>query len=161
MRITAEHRYAHDTPTVLKTFTEASEIRLKQQALGARNIRIDECDVDADCANVRFTRELPATVPSLLQSFIQPWNRVQQSEVWQREADGFAAQLVIDIAGVPVDVAGSLNLKQVSGGCINEVCIDVLCGIPFIGKALAEFVAADCERLIAEEYDYITERLDA
>ena len=40
-----------------------------------------------------------------------------------------------------------------------ERCIDIGCGIPFVGKTLAEFVAKDCERLVAEEYDYITERL--
>ena len=145
----------------MATFTDAEEIRLKQKALGARDIRIDECEVDADGASVRFTRELPATVPGLLQRFIQPWNRVEQTEQWQPANDGFDARLVIDIAGVPVDVSGSLRLQPATGGCTNEVCIDVVCGIPFVGTALAEFVAADCKRLIAEEYDYITNRLEA
>ena len=35
------------------------------------------------------------------------------------------------------------------------------CGIPLVGKTLAEFVAKDCKRLIAEEYAYLTERLDS
>ena len=51
------------------------------------------------------------------------------------------------------------HVEPVEGGCINHVRIEVDCGIPFVGKTLAEFVAKDCERIVAEEYDYITERL--
>jgi hypothetical protein len=32
-------------------------------------------------------------------------------------------------------------------------------GIPFVGKTLAEFVATDCKRIVASEYDYIVDRL--
>jgi len=45
------------------------------------------------------------------------------------------------------------------GGCVNRVRLDVKCSIPFVGKTLAVFVAADCERLIADEYEYLTGRL--
>ena len=160
MKIAAQHRYAHDVATVYACFTVAGEIKAKQEALGARKIRVTECDTTADGASVEFDRELPASVPDILQRFIQPWNRVQQTEVWRRTEDGFAAQLTIDISGVPVDVSGTLRLKPAKGGCVNQVRIEVSCGIPFVGKTLAEFVAADCERLVAEEYDYITTRLD-
>jgi len=145
---------------VYGTFTDADEIMAKQQALGARKIRVTTCDKSPDGASVRFDRELPASVPGVLQRFLQPWNRVEQAERWRATEDGFVAELTIDIANVPVDVSGTLKLKPVEGGCVNQVRIDVSCGIPFVGKTLAEFVAADCRRLIAEEYDYITKRLD-
>ena len=57
------------------------------------------------------------------------------------------------------DVEGTLELRPVDDGCVNEVRLVVDCGIPFVGKALAEFVAADCRRLITREYEYITDRL--
>ena len=161
MRITATHRYAHDVAGVYSTFTEADEIKAKQKALGARKIRVTTCDKTATGASVCFERELPATVPGVLQRFLQPWNRVEQSEEWRKTDNGFAAKLTIDIGNVPVDVSGTLKLKPAEGGCVNQVRIDVSCGIPFVGKALAEFVAADCKRLVAEEYDYIRDRLEA
>ena len=161
MKITAQHRYAHDVAAVYATFIDAKAIQAKQKALGARTVRVTECDVGPDKASVMFDRELPATVPDVLRRFIQPWNHVEQSEEWRRTENGFAAQLSLSISGVPVDVSGSLRLKPVEGGCVNQVRIEVRCGIPFVGKTLAEFVAADCERLIAEEYDYITALLDA
>lgn len=159
--ITAKHRYAHDVRAVFALFSDADEIEAKQKALGARKIRVLDCESSSAGARVRFVRELPATVPDVLQRFLQPWNRVEQAEQWRTTADGFVAELTIDIANVPVKVSGTLRLKSLESGCVNDVHIDISCGIPFLGKTLAEFVAADCKRLIAGEYDYITGRLES
>ena len=109
---------------------------------------------------MQLVRELPADVPGVLARFLQPWNTVQQSEQWRSNEDGgYDASLDIDIAGVPVTISGTLELESAEGGCVNHVRIDIDCGIPFVGKTLAEFVAKDCERLVAEEYEYLCERL--
>ena len=160
MEIRRDHEYAHDTDAVYALFTDAEEIDLKQQALGAREIEIEECDVDDDGAAVQFVRELPADVPGILKKFLQPWNTVEQTEQWQEcEDDVYEADLTIDIRNVPVTVEGTLQLVPTDNGCVNHVRLSVECGIPFVGKTLAEFVAADCKRLIRDEYEYITERL--
>jgi hypothetical protein len=162
MRISEDHGYAHGADAVYALFTDASEIEAKQEVLGAREIRVIECATDADGALVRFERELPAEVPGLLSQFLQPWNRVAQSEQWRCCADGrFEADLSIDVANVPVTVGGTLEIVPTPDGCVNRVRLRIDCGIPFVGKALAEAVAADCQRLIESEYEYITDRLDA
>ena len=162
MKIRQDHEYAHGTTAVFALFTDADEIDAKQQALGARNIRIEECETSDDGAAVQFVRELPADVPGFLSKFLQPWNTVKQSETWRRRAAGvYEADLSIDVANVPVTVAGTLRLESVDGGCINHIRMTVDCGLPFVGKTLAEFVAKDCERIIRDEYDYISERLDS
>mgnify|MGYP001817175209 CR=1 FL=1 len=162
MKIRRDHEYAHRTDAVFALFTDTEEIEAKLMALGARNIRIEECETDADGAVVRFVRELPAEVPGILSKFIQPWNTVEQSEQWSCLGGGeYEADLAIDIANVPVTVSGTLRLEPVEDGCVNHVRVMIDCGIPFIGKTLAEFVASDCERLIADEYEYIRDRLDS
>ena len=161
MKVRRDHEYAHDTDIVFAHFTDAEEIEAKQEALGARKIRVEECEADDDGAVVRFIRELPADVPGILKKILQPWNTVEQSEQWRICDDGvYKADIDIDISGVPVTVTGTLELEPVDAGCINHVRLDVESGIPFIGKTLAEFVAKDCKRIIAGEYDYISERLD-
>ena len=161
MKIRRDHEYAHSTDAVFALFTDAEEIEAKQKALGARNIRIEEYETDADGAVVRFVRELPAEVPGILSKFLQPWNTVEQSEQWSCLDGGeYEADLAIDITNVPVTVSGTLRLEPVEGGCINHVRLTVDCGIPFIGKTLAEFVTIDCKRLIADEYEYIRDQLD-
>ena len=160
MKISADHVYAHGTEAVYALFTDAKEIKAKQKALGARNIEVIDCEGDADWATVRFVRELPADVPGILSRFLQPWNSVEQSEEWRVcDDECFECDLVIDVANVPVTVTGTLELEPTDDGCVNKVRLVVDSGIPFVGKTLAEYVAADCKRLIALEYDFITERL--
>lgn len=161
MRISEDHAYAHSTASLYALFTDSKEIEAKQEALGAREIQVLDCDTDDEGAVVSFVRELPAEVPGILSKFLQPWNRIEQSEQW-RCCDGeiYECELDIDIANVPVSVEGTLALKPTDNGCVNEVRMTVECGIPFVGKALAEFVAADCARLVASEYEYLTDRLD-
>lgn len=161
MKIARDHDYAHSTDAVYALFTDAKEIKAKQKALDARNIRVEECERDADGAVVRLVRELPADVPGILKKFLQPWNTVEQSERWRSCDDGvYKADLTIDIAGVPVDVSGTLELEPTGDGCVNHVRMDVDCSIPFVGKTLAEFVAKDCKRIVKSEYEYISDRLD-
>ena len=160
MKIRRDHEYAHSTDTVFGLFTDAKEIKAKQKALGARKIRVEECERDTDGAVIRFVRELPAEVPGILSKFLQPWNTVEQSEQWRSCGDGvYEADISIDITNVPVTISGTLALEPVEDGCVNHVRMTVDCGIPFVGKTLAEFVAKDCKRIIAEEYDYISDQL--
>ncbi|MGI9225488.1 MAG: DUF2505 domain-containing protein [Woeseiaceae bacterium] len=161
MKIRQDHEYAHSTDAVFALFTDAEEIKAKQKSLGARDVRVEEYDTDADGAVVRFVCELPADVPGILSKFLQPWNTVKQSQQWSRLDGGeYEADLAIDIATVPVTVSGTLELQPVEGGCINHVRVTVDCGIPFVGNTLAEFVAKDCERIITGEYAYIRARLE-
>ena len=160
MKISRDHAYAHSTESLYALFTDSKEVEAKQEALDAREIAILDCDKDDDGAVVRFVRELPADVPGILSKFLQPWNTVEQSEHWQvGDNDDYSCELTIDIANVPVTVEGTLELKPTDDGCVNEVRMNVECGIPFVGKTLAEFVAADCKRLIKDEYEYLTDRL--
>ena len=104
---------------------------------------------------------VPADVPGILSKFLQPWNTVEQSEQWHRLDGGeYEADLAIDIANVPVSVSGTLELEPVGDGCVNHVRVEIDCGVPFVGKTLAEYVAKDCERIIADEYEYICDRLE-
>ncbi len=160
MKINRDHDYAHGTDTVFALFTDAKEIKAKQKALGARKLRVEECERDDDGAVVRFVRELPAEVPGILSKFLQPWNTVQQLEEWRDCGDGvYEADIEIDIANVPVTVSGTLKLEPTERGCVNHVRMTVDSGIPFVGKTLAEFVGKDCKRIIADEFEYISERL--
>ncbi len=152
----------HGTDAVFALFTDAKEIEAKQEALGARSLHIEECERDDDGAVVSFVRELPADVPGILKKFLQPWNTVEQSEQWRScDDDVYKADLAIDIRGVPVTITGTLELEPAGGGCVNHIRMTVDCGIPFVGKTLAEFVAKDCKRIIADEYAYISDRLDS
>ena len=161
MKVGQDHEYAHSTNTVYALFTDAGEVRAKLEGIGARNIHIEECETTADGAFVSFVREMPAEVPGILSKFLQPWNSIEQTEHWQDCGDGvYRADLDFDIANVPVTLSGTLELEPIDDGCINRVRVTVDCGIPFIGKTLAEYVANDCLRVMGDEFEYLSDRLD-
>ena len=45
-------------------------------------------------------------------------------------------------------------------GCVNDIEMEVKCGIPLLGKKLAEFIAQDIEKILAAEYEFIKEQVD-
>jgi hypothetical protein len=160
VEIRRDHEYAYGTDVVFAMFTDKAEIEAKQAALGARDIRVEECAVDSNGAVVRFVREMPAEVPGVLKKLLQPWNTVEQTERWRRSDDGAcAADIGIDIAGVPVTISGTLELEPAEDGCVNHVRLTVDSNIPLVGRTLAEFVARDCKRIMAAEFEYISDRL--
>ena len=109
MKISRDHAYGHSTESLYALFTDSKEIEAKQEALDAREIEVLDCDKDDDGAVVRFVRELPAEVPGILSKFLQPWNRVEQSEHWQvGDNEHFGCDLTIDIANVPFTIEGTL-----------------------------------------------------
>ena len=48
MKIRRDHRYAHDLEDVYALFTDVGEIEAKQEALGARSISVEECEIYED-----------------------------------------------------------------------------------------------------------------
>jgi len=160
MKIARDHEYTHGTDALYALFTDAEEITAKLEAIGARDIHIEECETTDEGASVSFVREMPAEVPGVLSKFLQPWNAIEQTEQWQDCGDGiYRADLDFDIANVPVTLSGTLELEPTDAGCVNHVRVKVECGIPFIGKTLAEYVGYDCLRIMGEEYEYLTDRL--
>ena len=99
-------------------FTDEQEIMAKQEALGARNIRIEECETYSDGAVATFVRELSAEVPGILSKFLQPWNTVEQAEQWRRLGGGeYEADIAIDVAnGCPIV---TVDLGRSSIGCVH------------------------------------------
>ncbi len=160
VRLSATHRYSVSPAELYAQFVDSDSVGKKHAALGGRNVEVECSDADESGADVRIRREMPAKVPGLLSKFLQPWNDVVQHETWTRTADGgYRAELDIDIRNVPVDITGSLNISGDARNCENRVVLKIDCGIPFVGKTLAEFVAGDCRRLMAAEYDYLQREL--
>jgi hypothetical protein len=60
---------------------------------------------------------------------------------------------------VPVTVKGSMELRTEGGGCVNDVQLEVKCGIPLIGGKLADFVGGDAEKAVRAEYEFIRAHL--
>ncbi len=160
MKIKAVHQYAKDVDTVFGLFHDPEFMKVKYEGIGARNVEVLECAGSEGRYTVKVKREVPADVPALLKKFLNPVNTVVQAERWEGKAGGpYRCAFEIDIAGVPVTVKGGMELRTEGGGCVNDVQLEVKCGIPLIGGKLADFVGGDAEKAVQAEYEFIRAHL--
>jgi hypothetical protein len=160
MKIKALHQYAKDVDTVFGLFHDPDFMKVKYEGIGARNVEVLECAGSEGRYTVKVKREVPADVPALLKKFLNPWNTIVQSETWEGKAGGpYRCKLAVEIAGVPVGMGGEMELRSQDGGCVNDVRLEVKCGIPLIGGKLADFVGGDAEKATQAEYEFIRAHL--
>ena len=160
MKIKALHQYAKDVDTVFGLFHDPDFMKVKYEGIGARNVEVLECAGSEGRYTVKVKREVPADVPALLKKFLNPWNTIVQSETWEGKAGGpYRCKFTVEIASVPVSMSGEMELQTQDGGCVNDVRIEVKCGIPLIGGKLADFVGSDAEKATQAEYEFIRAHL--
>ena len=156
MKIKALHQYSRDVDTVFGLFHDPAFMKTKYEGIGARNVQVPECSGSDGRYTVKIKREVPADVPALLKKFLNPWNSIVQSEKWEGKAGGpYRCQFGIDIAGVPVNIKGIMEIRTQGEGCVNDVQLEVKCGIPLVGGKLADFVGSDAEKSTQAEYEFI------
>ncbi len=156
MKIKVLHHYKQDVDAVFSRFHDPDFMQEKYTRIGARNVDVLECSGSDGAYRVKVKRDVPADVPGLFKKFLNPWNTLVQSEQWDGQAGGpWRCQIGIEISGVPVSISGDMELRTQDGGCVNEVRIEVKCGIPLIGGKLADFVGSDAEKAIQAEYEFI------
>jgi hypothetical protein len=161
MKIKVLHQYGQDVDTVFSLFHDPDFMKDKYVGIGARNVEVLECSGSEGRYSVKVKREVPADVPGLLKKFLNPWNTLVQSEQWEGKAGGpYRCKISIEISGVPVSIGGEMELRTQDGGCVNDVRIEVKCGIPLVGGKLADFVGSDAEKAIQAEYEFIRGRLE-
>lgn len=156
MKIKVLHQYTKDVETVFGRFHDPEFMKIKYAGIGARHIEVLECAGSEGRYTVKIKREVPADVPSLLKKFLNPWNTLIQNEIWEGKTGGpYRCKIAIEIAGVPVSIGGVMELRTEGTGCVNEVQLEVKCGIPLIGGKLADFVGGDAGEAIQAEYEFI------
>ena len=160
MEVRDQHNYTQDVDTVFKHFCNSAKVLEKHEALGARNIDLIQFDADETSLNVIIEREVPADVPKAMKKFLGDWNKVKQTEAWTgTPGEGYKCDISIEIHGVPVTIKGSMELSAEGDGCANNIFLDVKCGIPLVGKKLAEMVGSHSKGSMQEEYKHIKAEL--
>lgn len=161
MEVRDKHSYSQDIDTVFKHFSDAGQVKAKHEALGAKEINLVQFDASDSSLNVVLEREVPADVPGAMKKFLGEWNHVKQTETWSgTPGQGYKCDIAIEIDGVPVTINGTMELMPEGEGCSNNVSLNFSCGIPLVGKKLAEFVGNHSKGAMQEEYRYIKSVLD-
>lgn len=157
-----EIQQAHhfDCPTfhLIRQFFDPAILQARTEHLGARNLTITRNQFDGESGVLAFSRDLPAPadVPSALKRFQRPWNRVDYTETWKREANGhFRGEVQAQIHGVPVNVCTRFHLEALDDDkCVNHIRVQFDSGIPLLGKLLEKVASQDTDQQLQAEYRF-------
>lgn len=154
MEVRDLHRYDRDVETVFALFVDAEAMKAKQEATGARNVKI-RVSGEGDRREVFIEREVPADVPRVLKKFLGAWNKVVQKERWVKEGESWRGEFSIDVSGAPLKISCTTLLRPEGEGSVAEIVVRINSGIPIVGRKL-EAIAADSTRTsMVEEYRFL------
>jgi hypothetical protein len=156
MEIKAKHSYPQSVETIFKSFGDKARIEARFTALGARNVQVESCKLTKTSLDMVMSREMPIEAPTLLKKFLGEWSQSTQEEHWTGSpAKGYTCDLKIVLKGVPVTITGKLYLAGDANGCVNDITMTFVSGLPLVGRKLAEFVGSTAVGVMQKEYEFI------
>jgi len=151
MKIHVKHTLKTDVASAFKLCTEQKSQESIYAKLGGSDVKIKR-DGRAPNVKLRISRTEPANPPAAIRKIVPSRTEVSHTEEWAADGDGHAADIVVEIKGVPVKIAGTKSLQPEKGGCSVEWNFDVTSGIPLLGGIIASFAGSEIERKLENEF---------
>jgi hypothetical protein len=151
MKVHVKHSLKTDVASAFKLCTEQKSQEAVYAELGGTEVKVKR-EGRAPNVKLRISRKEPATPPAAIRKFVPSTSEVNHGEEWAADGDGYAADIAVEIKGVPVKVAGTKTLRPEKGGCGIEWKFDVTSGIPLLGGVIASFAASEIEKKLEQEF---------
>ncbi len=151
MKVHVKHSLKTDAASALKLCTELKHQEAIYGQLGGTDIKIKR-DGRSPNVKLKISRKEVANPPAAIRRIVPSTNEVSHTEDWAADGDGYSADLVIDIKGVPVKIVGTKSLQPEKGGCRVEWNFDVTSGIPLLGGIIASFAGGEIEQKLEQEF---------
>lgn len=151
MKIQVKHPLGTDVASAFKLCTDQKSQEAIYAELGGTELRIKR-EGRAPNVRLRITRRMPANPPAALRKFVPATNEVAHTEHWGLDGKGYAADIVVEIRGVPVRIVGTKILQPEKSGCSVAWNFDVTSGIPLVGGLIASFAGDEIRKSLEDEY---------
>ena len=151
MKVHVKHMLKTDAASALKLCTELRNQEAIYGQLGGTDIKIKR-DGRSPNVKLKISRKEIANPPAAIRKLVPSTTEVSHTEDWAADGDGYSADIVIDIKGVPVKIAGTKSLQPEKGGCRVEWNFDVTSGIPLLGGIIASFAGGEIEQKLEQEF---------
>ena len=151
MRVHVRHSLNTDLTSAVKACTEVKTLEATYAELGGSDIRIKR-EGRAPNLRIGIRRKMPANPPSAIRRFVPATNDVSHTESWRVDGEGYLADIVVDIKGVPVTIKGTKALLAEKNGCAIEWEFEVTSGVPLLGGLVAAFAAEELKGNLEHEY---------
>lgn len=150
MKVHVKHTLKTDVDSALKLATEQKHQEAIYAKLGGSDIKIKRGGRVPNVTQEIFRRE-PANPPAAIRKLVPAVSEVSHTEKWRADGDGYAADIVVTIHGVPVKISGTKVLQPAKGGCTVEWNFEVTCGIPLLGGIVSSHAGSEIEAKLEKE----------
>ena len=151
MKIQVKHSLKTDVDSAFKLCTEQKAQEKVYAQLGGSDLKIKR-EGRAPNVRLRISRRMPANPPAAIRKLVPATNEVAHTEDLASDGDGYAADIVVDIKGVPVKIVGTKSLQAEKGGCSVAWNFDVSSGIPLLGGIIASFAGDELKKNLEDEF---------
>jgi len=151
LKIQVKHSLKTDVGSAFKLCTEQKAQEAIYAKLGGSDLKIKR-EGRAPNVVLRISRKMPANPPAAIKRLVPATNDVSHTEKWAADGDGYAADIVVEIKGVPVKIVGTKALQPEKGGSSVEWKFDISSGIPLLGSVIASFAGEELKKNLEDEY---------
>jgi hypothetical protein len=151
MKVHVKHSLKTDVAAAFKLCTEQKSQEQVYAKLGGSDLKIKR-EGRAPNVQLRISRKMPANPPAAIRRIVPSTNEVSHVEKWAADGNGHAADIVVEIKGVPVKIVGSKVLQPEKGGCSVEWNFDITSGIPLVGGIIASFAGDELKKNLEDEF---------
>lgn len=151
MKIQVKHSLKTDVGAAFKLCTEQKSQEAIYARLGGTDLKIKR-EGRAPNVRLRVSRRMPANPPAAIRKLVPSTNDVSHTEEWGVDGQGYAADIVVDIKGVPVKIVGTKILQPEKAGCSVAWNFDISSGIPLLGSIIASFAGEEIRKNLEDEF---------
>jgi hypothetical protein len=151
MKVHVKHTLKTDVASAFKLATELKNQEEIYAQLGGTDVKIKR-EGRAPNVKLKISRRELANPPAAIRKLVPSTNDVSHTEDWGADGDGYAADIAIEIKGVPVRISGTKRLQPEKGGCSVEWTFEVTSGIPLLGGIIASFAGSEVEQKLEREF---------
>jgi hypothetical protein len=151
MKIQLKHPLKTDVASAFKLCTEQKPQEAIYSKLGGTDVKIKR-EGRAPNVRLKISRRMPANPPAAIRKLVPTTNDVAHTEEWAVDGEGYAADIVVDIRGVPVKIVGTKILQPEKAGCSVAWNFEITSGIPLLGGIIAAFAGEELKKNLEDEY---------
>jgi len=151
MKVHVKHTLKTDVAAAFKLCTELKHQEQIYAQLGGTNVKIKR-DGRAPNVKLKISRTEVANPPAAIKRLVPSTNEVSHTEDWAADGDGYSADIVTEIKGVPVKIVGTKTLRPEKAGSSVEWKFDISSGIPLLGSVIASFAGDELKKNLEDEF---------
>jgi hypothetical protein len=151
MKVHVKHTLKTDVDSAFKLCTEQKSQEKLYSLLGGTDHKVKRSG-RAPAVQLAVSRVMPANPPAAIRKFVPATNQVSHSEDWAADGKGFAADIDVEIKGVPVKIRGTKSLQPEKAGTSVEWNFEVTSGILLVGSLLAAFAGEELKKSLEAEF---------